>query len=395
VKPAILVLTSTYPRWLGDVEPGFVHELSRRLARDYEVHVLAPHCEGALTEEKLDEVYVHRFRYFLVGQERLAYEGGMLAKMQQHPWMLMLLPLFLLSQLRSAFRLTKKYQVALVHAHWVIPQGLVAAVLRLFRPSIPLVLTSHGGDVYGLNGRLLHSLKRIVYKAGDVITVVSNAMASDLRDFLGVADVRVAPMGVDLLGRFVALTPLHQRGDVVFVGRLVEKKGVNVLLDAFALLGERFPRLRLTIIGEGPARASLESQASTLGVEGATRFVGAVPNTEIPKLLNQHAIAVVPSVIAASGDQEGLGLVAIEAMGCGCALLAADLPALRDVVDHGRNGLLFEVGNAKALAECLLLVLENEELRIRLANTGRSSVLQKFDWEQSAEKYRKIFADLL
>jgi glycosyltransferase involved in cell wall biosynthesis len=395
VKPAILVLTSTYPRWLADVEPGFVHELSRRLAQDYEVHVLAPHCRGALTGESIDGVHVHRFRYFFVSQERLAYEGGMLTKIQRYPWLLLILPFFLLSLLHNTCRISRKYKITLIHAHWVIPQGFVAMLFRIFRPGIPLVLTSHGGDVYGLNGWFLNYLKRTVYGKSDVITVVSNAMASDLRAFLVAADIRLAPMGVDLRERFIAKMPLESRRDVVFVGRLVEKKGVSVLLDAFAQLKPAYPELRLTIVGDGPARASLERQALKLGIEGAVEFIGAVSNTEVPGVLNQYGIAVVPSVIAASGDQEGLGLVAIEAMGCGCALLAADLPALRDIVDHGRNGLLFEVGNANALAASLQRLLDNEELRIRLASAGRAGVLQKFDWEQAAGKYRNIFADLI
>lgn len=394
VKSAILVLTSTYPRWQADVEPGFVHDLSLRLVSDYEVHVLAPHFDGALRYEILDGVHIHRFRYFLSRQQRLAYEGGMLTNVQRHRWLLLVLPFFLLSQFCHAFFLMRKYKVVLVHAHWVIPQGLVASLLRVLNPKTPLVITSHGGDVYGLNGRILNYLKRKVYGVSDVITVVSRAMAEDLHLFLGAADIRVASMGVDLKKRFVSLTPQGDRRDIVFVGRLVEKKGVHVLLEAFAQLYKNFPSLRLTIIGDGPARAQLTAQASGLAIDRAVDFLGAVSNSDMPQLLNRYAIAVVPSVVAVSGDQEGLGLVAIEAMGCGCAVIAADLPALRDVVDQGKNGLLFDVGNAAALTECFQRLLENEELRCRLAESGRESMLRKFDWDEATDKYRQIFSEL-
>jgi glycosyltransferase involved in cell wall biosynthesis len=298
------------------------------------------------------------------------------------------------SQLYSAWRLVRKHKICLVHAHWVIPQGVVARLLKAICPDVIIVVTSHGGDVYGLNGRFLEYLKSNVYNASKVVTVVSMAMADYLRAVLKDSDIRIAPMGVDLRERFVQKQSLDGRRGIIFVGRLVEKKGVGILLDAFSRVLGDYPQVKLTIIGEGPARTALRQKLAALHIEESVHFLGAVPNSEIPELLNQHAIAVVPSVVAANGDQEGLGLVAIEAMGCACAVIASDLPALRDVVDHNINGLLFEVGNANALATCIRQLVEDEDLRCRLAESGRESVLHKFDWNEATERYRKIFSTL-
>jgi len=394
MKPALLVLTSTYPRWPDDVEPGFVHELSRRLVDTYEVHVVAPHFKGAALEEDMDGVRVHRFRYFHPGRKALVYDGGMLMNIQRHPWLLLSLPFFLLAQFRTAWRLARRHRVVLVHAHWVIPQGIVAWVLRLFYRRAPLVITSHGGDVYGLNGWLIGFVKRRVYRSSAAVTVVSRTMAEALSQQLPGVDIRVASMGVDLEETFVSQTPLEERRDMIFVGRLVDKKGVDVLLQAFARVVVLYPGLRLCIVGHGPLRESLESLVAQLGIGEAGEFAGAVPNTQVPGLLNRHAIAVVPSVVAASGDQEGLGLVTIEAMGCGCAVLASDLPAIRDVVQDGDNGLLFEAGNAEALAHCLEALLNDELRRCQLAVAGCESVLERFDWSVAAANYLQIFNSL-
>lgn len=392
MKPAILVLTSTYPRWANDVEPGFVHELSRRLKDDYEVHVLAPYFKGAAREEHMAGVQVHRFRYFYPGKKGLAYDGGMLMNIQRHPWLLFSLPFFLMSQLYAAWRIARRHRIALVHAHWVIPQGVVAWVLRLFYRRAPLVVTSHGGDVYGLNGRVTGMLKRGVYRSSAAVTVVSQAMAEELEGHVSGVDAHVAPMGVDLKQFFRPTLPLEGRRDVIFVGRLVEKKGVDVLLRAFAGISAARPEVRLRVVGHGPLRESLESLAEELGIGQAVEFTGPVPNLEVPNLLNQHAIAVVPSVVASSGDQEGLGLVSIEAMGCGCAVIASDLPAIRDVVTHEITGLMFPPGEVAVLADCLERVLKDEPLRLHLAEAGRANVLKKFDWEQAAQNYRSIFS---
>ena len=372
-----------------------MHELSRRLVGTYEVHVVAPHFEGAALEEDMDGVRVHRFRYFHPGKKALVYDGGMLMNIQRHPWLLLSLPFFLLAQFSTAWCLARRHRVVLVHAHWVIPQGVVAWVLRLFYRRAPLVITSHGGDVYGLNGWLTGFVKRRVYRSSAAVTVVSRAMAEALSQQLPGVDIRVASMGVDLQETFVPQAPLEERRDMIFVGRLVDKKGVDVLLQAFARVVASYPGLRLCIVGHGPLRESLESLVAQLGIGEAVEFAGAVPNMQVPGLLNQHAIAVVPSVIAASGDQEGLGLVGIEAMGCGCAVVASDLPAIRDVVDGEKTGLLFESGNVSELAKSLGSLLEDDGLRLRLAENGRRNALERFDWSIAAENYRKIFARLV
>ncbi|RLA19713.1 MAG: glycosyltransferase family 4 protein, partial [Gammaproteobacteria bacterium] len=129
LKPTILVLTSTYPRWQRDTEPGFVHELCKRLTPDYQVHVVTSHYKGALLREQLEGVNIHRFRYAFPNQERLVYPGGMLTNARLHPWVLLLLPFFFLSQLAMIWGLARKHDVKLIHAHWVVPQGIAAMVL--------------------------------------------------------------------------------------------------------------------------------------------------------------------------------------------------------------------------------------------------------------------------
>ena len=105
------------------------------------------------------------------------------------------------------------------------------------------------------------------------------------------------------------------------------KKGVAFLIEAVAILAERYPALMLNIIGDEPLRESLESLPIELSVQDKVHFIGSVLNEEVPDFLRATRISVMPSVVASSGDQEGLGLVAVEALGCGCAVVAFDLPA--------------------------------------------------------------------
>ncbi|MDX1696669.1 MAG: glycosyltransferase, partial [Thiohalobacterales bacterium] len=336
---SILVLTSTYPRWHGDTEPAFVHLLNRQLARGFSITVLAPHYPGARRHEHMDGIEIYRFRYFFPAGERLAYDGGIITNIRKNRFKLLLAPLFVLSQLISTLALCRKHDFSLIHAHGVIPQGVVALLARrLLRSRIPVIATSHGGDLFSLQQGLLQSLKRYVFRHADMTTVVSEAMRQQLRAMgCAVDTVSVQSMGVDLQDTFVPEPVTTRNRDLVFVGRLVEKKGVGTLIQALQILSQDYPELSLCVVGDGPDRPALEKLAQSLGVAGRVEFTGPVPNTGVPDYYRSARIAVVPSIVAADGDQEGLGLVAVEALGCGCATIVSDLPALRDVITDGDN----------------------------------------------------------
>ena len=244
-KPKLLVTASTFPRWSGDTEPGFVASLAFEQAESFDVVVLAPHCKGAAREERLSRngrsVDVRRFRYCFDACETLAYDGGMLSRVRRNPLRLLLLPAFLIAQMWAVAKLDREHRFAALHAHWIIPQGIVAAMLSaLSRRTPPLLVTSHGGDLYALRGRLLAWLKRWVLRRADAITVVSNAMREDCARH-GVAPERIVvqSMGVDLDETFTPGEQRDGRDGLVFVGRLVEKKGVSYLIEAMSILAPR------------------------------------------------------------------------------------------------------------------------------------------------------------
>ncbi|WP_144408270.1 glycosyltransferase, partial [Sulfuricella sp. T08] len=163
-RKRILVLTSTFPRWQGDNEPPFVFELSRRLDEQFDVVVLAPHASGAKQFEKMDNLEVHRFRYCFTSWQSLAYHGGIMANLKQKRLRYFLVPFFLLSELVSLITLIRKQQFDVIHAHWLIPNGLVAVMARALvtgnKPTI--VCTAHGTDLFGLGGGVFRWLQKHV-----------------------------------------------------------------------------------------------------------------------------------------------------------------------------------------------------------------------------------------
>ena len=386
------MLTTTYPRWRGDTEPAFVHYLSRDLQDAFEVHVLAPHTLNAKIMEMLDGVHVHRFRYLPVTWQRLAYEGGIVPRLKQNKWLVLQIPFLFFFMFWSGLRLAKKYKVDVIHAHWVIPQGFIALLIKRFcSRSSRVIVTSHGADLFSLNNTFLNRLKTQVFARADCVTVVSQAMRTFCQNDLGVRRViHVRSMGIDCKNIFLDRVDHAGRSGFIFAGRLVEKKGVSYLLQAFARLIKERPDEKLLVVGDGTEKRTLMKLSQTLGLEENVTFQGAVETEELADLFNQTAVAIMPSVIAADGDQEGLGLVAAEALACGCITLVSNLPAIRDV--HDDAFLQFRQADMESLYQALARVLNEPAEARRRSRLLQQKVIRLFDWSQVADEYKNLMA---
>lgn len=388
----LLVLTSTFPRWKEDSEPPFVFELCRRLASDFDICVLAPHAAGAAVAEEMEGLQVRRFRYFLPGRQDLAYHGGVLSNLKARRSRCALIPFFVLAQLTATVRLLHNRRFDCIHAHWLIPQGLAAVIAaRMTAPRLPILTTSHGGDLYGLGGGLFEMLKRAVVARSAAVTVVSHSMAADLAKLkVPNAVVRVIPMGVDLQERFTPGTNGDGDCRLLYAGRLVEKKGVRYLIDALPIIAKAYPRVSLVIAGDGQESRRLQKKVSEEGLKDRVSFVGAVSNESLMAHYRRADVVVFPSVVASGGDREGFGLVLVEALGCGCATVVTDLPAMADIVTDGKTGLVVPQKNAQRLAEGVIRLLNDPQLRARLGRAGRQHVLERFDWRIVASRYKRL-----
>ena len=263
----ILMLSSTYPRWPHDTLPPFVHELAKRLVTlGLEVTVLTPHIPGASVHDVLDGVPVRRFRYGPDSLEQLAGPGGMMGRIREQPRRLLLVPLFLVALALAISRILRTGQYSLIHAHWLIPQGFIAAFINrlLSHRSIPLLCTSHGGDLFALRSPVFRWARIWLGRTAAHVTVVSQFMREVLiKEGLDASKVSVLSMGVDLKKVFVPQFEVERNpGRLIFVGRLVEKKGVRYLLEAYAHLIKEFPELGIRVIGDGPERNALRALAT-------------------------------------------------------------------------------------------------------------------------------------
>ena len=166
-KKKLLVTASTFPRWEGDTEPRFVYDLCRAMRDEFDITVLVPAAPGAQDREEMGGLHVERYHYFSIHKwETLCYPGAIVPRIKEKKARALLVPFLFLSLWWNLFKRRKQFDA--VHAHWLIPQGIVQSFFK-----VPYLVTGHGGDVTSLNQGILKALKRRCLQRAGAVTVVS------------------------------------------------------------------------------------------------------------------------------------------------------------------------------------------------------------------------------
>jgi glycosyltransferase involved in cell wall biosynthesis len=399
----VLVLATTFPRWASDTEPRFVFDLSKPLAQYVNLWVLAPHAPGAKMEEEIEGVKILRFPYFFPKRlQTLCYEGGILPKLKTK-WLARLqLPFFLAAQFLAIWRTVRKYKINFIHCHWVIPQGFFVALLTSFS-KIPYLLTAHGGDVYSFRkNSLIRRCSNFALKRAKTCTVNSVPTGQAVRNIRADARIQVVPMGVDTERFHPGKSNPKIKDDLniqdiflLAVGRFAEKKGFKYLIQAMPEILQKRPDAKLVIIGFGPQEEALKQRVRQLGLENAVLFVGSKEGDELAEYFATADIFIGPSVVTDSGDTEGQGVVFLEAMASGTAVIASDVGGVKDVVHDMKTGLLIPQKNPEAIAEKTVLLMDNQKLRNELALNGRNLAESEYSWKTIAERFLETYKQII
>ncbi len=381
----VLFLATAFPRHREDVITPWLVEAVRQLrARGVEVEVLAPAYRG-LGDQVVDSVPVHRFRYAPTRVEALTHDQTTPDRLRESPASWALVPGYLAAGAVAAVRLSRGFDV--LHAFWPLPHTLMALPAKRLT-GIPIVSTFFGAELRW-KSPLRRALLRRAVAGSDAITAISSDTAAELRALVPGANAEVIPFGGVVVPPSGSASEV--RGDrfrLLFLGRLVERKGVPVLLEALRSLG---PGVELDVVGDGPMRAALEAKVFALGVGERVRFHGFVSAEEKARLLSGCDALVLPAVTDAKGDTEGLGVVLLEAMALGKPVVASRVGGIVDVVEHERNGLLCAPGDASELARAVERLRAAPALRERLGAAARDTVVQRFSWASITGKLVRVY----
>ena len=392
----VLMVTSSYPKFPGDVTAPFIESIARSVAaRGHEVDVVLPHHPD-LRRPSGEPVRFFPYRYSPTDDWSVwGYAQSLEADVKVRKTAYLLAPFVALALRGTVSERLKSRHYDAVHAHWVVPNAAFISGL-LHAQGMPLVVSLHGSDVF--LAERMRLARRMAGRAFDVAGAVT-ACSGDLhRRALALGarptTTHTVPYGVDVH----TFSPDAPRGDirerlavpdnaflVLALGRLVEKKGFVHLIDAAAKTGG----IRVVIVGDGDLRSSLEEKARSL--KAPVTFTGNLDRQTVAAALAEADVVVVPSVVDRSGNVDGLPNTLLEAMAAGRAVVASRVAGIPDVIEDGRNGMLVPEKDADALAAALRRLAREPETRLALGREARRAAVEGLSWEAAGRRFEECY----
>ncbi len=391
-QKSILIFTSSFPHPGNPVSGIFVEELAREQAKVFRVVVLAPAVGKAPRQEDRDGMRIIRFRQGVLGIELAGQPGGILPALSRNRWLIFLLPFFLLAEFVALIRTVRSEKIHLIHAHWLLPQGLIAALYCAFwNRRIKLLITCHGSDLLKVSGKISGVFKRFALRHADAVTVVSGLLASKVAA-LSCKKCSVLPMGIDtdLFSPEAAVPGLSEqyglkRNVILFVGSLIELKGVRALVDAMPEVLRHEPDTSLLLVGGGELEQELRERVTRNGVGEHVVFAGSQLHTDLPKFFAGSDLFILPSF------SEGWPLVVMEALSSGLTVVVSKLPVFMDHPERDNLFLTVTAGDSVDIAKGLLQALQKEGNK----ENARAYAVQEFDLKVVGSRYASLITEVL
>lgn len=394
----VLYIVTAYDRHPGDgITPWLVETIRRLRDVAVDVEVLAPAYRG-LASGPVNGVMVHRFRYGPARWETLTHDQTAPDRIRERPGYAALLPSYVLAGSRAARALVRNGRFDLVHVHWPLPHAIPGFAAKR-AGALPLVSTFHGVELTWARRQLpflVPALRRWIRRS-NAVTANSSYTAAMIREVYDRPVDRI-PFG-STVDASSAEPRAYVRGspfELLFVGRLVERKGLQHLLPALAQLRARHD-VRLEVVGAGPLDGALREQARALQLADAVRFHGFVDASELARRYASAHAFVLPAVQDSKGDQEGLGVVLVEAGAHGLPLVASESGGIVDVVRDGETGLLVPPADERALESAIERLVLDPALARRLGAGAQARVAAEFSWPAIVERllavYRRVTND--
>ncbi len=383
----ILIVTTSFPSNPDDASGAFVAKFMKALEQSGQsCCVLTP--ASTCPSDWPDSSKVLRFRYAPWVWQRLAQQpGGIPNALEKNSLFYVLVPFFLASLARSVARLATKFD--LIHAHWSI-NGALSVITRGLH-NRPVVTTLHGSDhAKGLRGKGPFAwFHRKAVLESEFVVAVSRAIVHQMETaFPERSSVfRFIPNGVD--NEFYIINPDERPCNlplrILYVGSLIPVKGVDILLKALTLVEGSAP-VKTTIVGTGPEYENLSDAVSSLGLRDKVQFLGPVSPNDVPNIMAEHHLLVLPSY------REGRPSVVLEAMAAAMPVVASRIDGTRELVKHGETGWLFPAGDAEGLAAILSSIMRGEKDLRAAGVAGRRWMLEnKMTWKETASQYIELY----
>lgn len=394
----VLILTTTFPKNKEDYStPRFVYDLSLNLSKlGLNIHVLTPdRPDSTISYEKISNTFIiHRFQYFTKNKQKLTSGEGIIPNLKQSRSNFILIPLLICKQFFSAIKLIRKNKIDIINSHWLLPSGLIGAIIQKIWKRKNFV-TVHAAALYLLERMFFGKyLARFIFKNSTKFFIVSNYGKNRFTKLLDYKNedellqkVITIPMGV-YCNRFL-FEPEKKAFDekkfnILFLGRIVEKKGLIYAINAIEKLKDQ--KIIFHVCGDGPLRKELEDYVKEKTLGERIIFYGQISEEIKLSYLNSVDVLLVPSIETVSGDKEGLPVVILEALAAGLPIIASDIGGINDGVIHNKTGILIPPKDINQIAKAINLLYVNQDLRKQMNQNCKDYSLS-FNWKIIANKY--------
>ena len=383
-KPIILFNTHVYPRHKDDHVAPFMHDLAKTCLSFARVVVHCPHAPGLPLHEVIEGVEIRRFTYAKERNQTLAYRGDMHKQVKKSIGKAFLFYSFLRRWKKATRKLVREINPDIVHAHWLIPGGYVTRKALGKKP--PLFISMHGTDVFliekmriaqRLAKKAIHSAHNLHFVSEELLSIIERRYGKTRgRDF-------VLPMVFGLESFSQLDSEPHETKRILFVGRLMEVKGVDVLIKAFSkfLKNDSLSDYALDIVGDGPELDSLQELSRQELIEEKITFHGSKQKSEIAGFYGNADLFVLPSRTTTLGEKEGLGLVVLEAMMSGVPVIGTNCGGIKETIEHGKTGIIVPENDVGALHMAMVDLIQDVAKREQFSHLAHAEVARKYSSE--------------
>ena len=398
-------MTHTFPRFEGDaISSIFMAEVAQGLVdAGNRVWVLTPWTKSFKNRKKDYKIVTYKY-IFPDLLHRLGYSETLSNDKELLFLAWILSPFMYLFGFVALLKLIKKEKIEVINAHWILPNGFIAAIASVFT-GVPVVSTLPGSDVYMAKKNLLFNiLARIATAKSSWITSNSNELIEDLSKS---TDIDLTPksswvpygrgyeaFGPDKKAGVVARNELgYSKNDIVVlgVGRLVEKKGFEYLIKAAPKIISKNKKIHFVLVGDGELKQDLENMAKHLGVSDRFKFLGTVSYQKMNMYYNMADIFILPSIRDKKGNLDDQSVAVMDAMACGKPVITSDFKGYKQVIQSGKDGILIpEKSVSNIVRSVLALSLDSRRRRI-LGMSAGSKIQNDFSWTLIGGKYSDLF----
>ncbi len=386
----ILHITTAFPENNKEtITPWLVKLIQLQKEKGYEVEVFTPSYKDYKTG-LYEGIMVWRYSYALSFMQTLTHENTVMNRIKENPLLLFLLPSFFLSAMIYLYKLQRHRKYDIIHIHWHIP--LFLFTLPLWHKKVKFITTLYGVEVnLAVKNRIFGFMAKLFKRYIDFYAPISSFTAHLFEKVVGKYKYKVIPYGSALSSKD---TDIHTfSGRFLFVGRLVKRKGVHILIEALKDLQDYSWELR--IVGKGPESDNLKNMVKEYNLENGIIFEGRVSDERLSQLYKWCDFLILPSYDDKSGDIEGLGVVLLESFSYKKPVIATKWGGVVDIVRDGENGLLAEPSDVDSLRETIEKTFSLSDTDIKNMGENAYNTLKHFSWENIVKEMNDVYQSVM